>query len=188
MVKKAPARYAEIEGKRVVPAAYNFRAADRAPLVMMGYMAFQKDTNSFFRGNVIGGNYIDRLKWMAQATKLSKQIDTPYIAMCMGNENWGVISTNFPNRTAGWGKCCTDKLLTDFLDDKKVLMFLVNQHTNISHPKVLVIPRGLPLQWDHTEKLAFDSQRYILKHVKRDRLLFASASNWGQREYTVQCG
>ena len=175
-------KYAELDGKRVVPFPYNYRAADRAPVVMMGYMGFAKDTNSYFRGQLINGKYIDRVKWMESINSLRDKIDTPYIAMCIGNENWGLLSTNFPNRTAGWGKCCTDKALFDFLEDKNLLALIVNQHTNISHPKIVVLPRGLPLQWDHTDRLAWDSQRYILKNVKRDRLLFASASNWGQRK------
>ena len=33
-------------------------------------------------------------------------------------------------------------MLNEILNHKKTLAFLVNQHTNFTHPKLLTIPRG----------------------------------------------
>ena len=68
-------------------------------------------------------------------------IFTPFIAICSLNENWGILSSYFPNRTAAWGNCCyrkKDELTHEFLNHEKTIMMIINQHSNISHPKVRV--------------------------------------------------
>ena len=105
--------------------------------------------------------------------------------MCVLNENWGWLSTMMPNRTAAWGKCCdrkTDKLLFKFLDHPKTLMLIIGQHSNISHPKILTLPRGLPLTWIHTDRMMWDAMVDVMQNVKKNKLLFASASSWGKRK------
>ena len=114
----------------------------------------------------------------------------PFIAVCALNENWGIFSTNFPNRTAGWGACCNkqkDQIIYEFLDHPKTLMMVVNQHNNMTHPKVITIPRGLPLTWDHTEKLVYDTIQFNLNNIKRNKLLFSATSKWGKRGQIIKC-
>ncbi len=179
-----------VNGRQVVPTPYNYRVSDRAPVVEMGYTAFEKDMNTFFSGNFLGGNFVKREWWFEEWSKVKDRLDFPFITMCSLNENWGPLSTNFPNRTAGWGACCNKKsqrVIHEFLNHDKTLMLVINQHSNISHPKILTLPRGLPLTWEHTSKVVWDSQRYNLKEVKKEQLLFAAASSWGKRPQILRC-
>ena len=176
------------EGKRVVPLAYNFRDFDRAPLLSIGYTVFERDFNEYFSGNRLGYSGIDRGDFLNRWRSIQHEIDTPFMAMCQGNENWGWLSTMFPNRTAKWGACCNkpaDMVLYDFLEDKNTLMLIINQHSNVSHPKILNIPRGLPLTWEHTERLVWDAMR-ISADSKKEVLLFAAASNWGPSKLSTE--
>ena len=179
-----------VENKQVVPLPYNFRVSNRAPVVEMGYTAFDKNLNTYFSGNFAGGNFVKKEWFFDRWHEIKHKLDTPFITMCSLNENWGVLSTNFPNRTAGWGACCnkpSDRKLHDFLAHDKTLMFIVNQHYNLSHPKLLTLPRGLPMQWEHTARVVWDTQRHILQHVKKSKLLFAAASSWGKRPQMLRC-
>lgn len=75
------------------------------------------------------------------------KIEAPFIFVHANNENWGMFSTYLPNRTADWGSCCSEKdygILKKMLDHHKLLMFVVTQHANYSHPKILTLPRGVP--------------------------------------------
>lgn len=179
-----------VRGKQVVPSPYNFRVSDRAPVVEMGYTAFDKNMNTYFSGNFLGGNFVKREWWFDQWARVRDKLDFPFITMCSLNENWGPLSTNFPNRTAGWGACCnkpSQRIIHEFLNHDKTLMLVINQHSNLSHPKMLTLPRGLPLTWEHTSKVVWDSQRYNLHHVKKEVLLFAAASSWGKRPQILRC-
>ena len=179
-----------VDGKRVVPDAYNFRTARRAPIVQMGYFGFKKNLNTFFSGDFIGGNFIKKQDFFFEWSRVKNQIDVPFITVCALNENWGLLSTMFPNRTAAWGQCCEpqkEKLLYEFLNHDKTLMLITNQHHNMSHPKLLTIPRGIPLTWQFTAKLMWDSQRFALHNVKKTKLLFAASSNWGARGQMIRC-
>ena len=132
----------ELRGRRVIPDPYDFRTVDRAPIVSIcGYTAYRRDSQTYFSGNRVGGAFIDRKTFFKHWRKVKDKIDTPFIAVCALNENWGFVSSNFPNRTAGWGQCCNvmprDKEVWDFLNHPKTLALVINQHSNISHPKVL---------------------------------------------------
>ena len=168
-----------------VPTAYDFRAANRAPVIELGYPVFKKEDNTFFKGRFIGGMYLSQEKIFGAWEESKHMIDTPFIAISVLNENWGFLSTVFPGRTANWSICRCEKLprvkklLKDFLDDEKTLMLIVSQHHNQSHPKILTLPRGLPLEWEATDKLIWDAMRYSAENIKRTTLLFASASSWG---------
>ena len=37
--------------------------------------------------------------------RIKDRITIPFIVLCQGNENWGCLSTVFPNRTRSWGMC-----------------------------------------------------------------------------------
>jgi hypothetical protein len=180
----------EVNGKQLVPSPYNYRLSHRAPIVEMGYTAFDKDLNTFFSGNFAGGNFVKKEWFFDEWNKVKDKLDYPFITMCSLNENWGVLSTNFPNRTAGWGACCNQKKdynLHQFLNHKKTLMFIINQHSNISHPKLLTLPRGLPTQWEHTARVVFDTQHEVLRNHKKQKLLFAASSSWGKRPQILRC-
>ena len=141
-----------VDKRSIVPAPYDFRSAKRAPILQIGYIGFQKDSSNYFSGNYVGGVFMKRVNFLLEWSLIKKEINTPFITMCVLNENWGWLSTMFPNRTAAWGKCCDkdDKLhknLHDFLNHDKTLMLVIGQHSNISHPKILTVPRGIPLTW-----------------------------------------
>lgn len=175
-----------INAAKYLPPLYDFRASGRSPVVQLGYGVFKKSGGTYFAGSHLGYNGIKLEDFLFHWNKIKDQIDTPFIALCQGNENWGCLSTMFPNRTAKWGSCCSQprhKLLEDFLNHDKTIAFIVNQHHNLSHPKVMVLPRGIPIQWVHTESLIFDSMRYAVESVKKSELLFASGSSWGPSEF-----
>lgn len=184
----APPNPLRSTNRKVVPDPYNYRINKRSPIVQLGYMAFDKDLNSYFSGNHHGGSFIKRNEFLVQWNAIKNKIDIPFIAVCALNENWGMLSTMFPNRTAGWGQCCEksgDRMIYQFLEHDKTLLLVINQHSNITHPKILTIPRGLPLQWERTKQTVWDSIRYSVSNIKKQRLLFASASSWGKSKYFV---
>lgn len=181
----------DTKGKVVVPQPYNYRYNLRAPIVQIGYSAFTKDWNSYFSGNFLGGNFISRNEFLQKWKVMKNKINIPFITVCALNENWGMLSTMFPNRTAKWGQCCTKPsdrtLLYEFLDHDKTLLLAVNQHSNITHPKVLTIPRGLPTQWAQTHQMVWDAMRFSANNVKKSKLLFVSTSSWGPRPQIIHC-
>jgi hypothetical protein len=180
----------ELEGRRVVPEPYDFRGANRSAVVSIGYTAYTRDQQTYFSGNRVGGAFIDRNKFFQYWRDVKDRIDLPFISICTLNENWGMLSTMFPNRTAGWGRCCDqpkDKIVHDFLNHPKTLMLVTNQHVNLSHPKLLIMPRGIPLTWGFTRMMIWDAQRNVLKHQRKQKLLFAAASNWGPRPQILRC-
>ena len=179
----------ETTKEEVIPKPYDWEKTNRAPIVQVGYIAFKKDRNQFFSGNFKAGAFTSREKFISEWNAVKNEVETPIIVECALNENWGWISTAYPNRTAAWGQCCIrpqEKYVLDFLEDPKILAVITGQHHNVSHPKVLTIPRGLPIQWQHTEKLIFDSI-HTNQVLKKDRLLFASASSWGPRPQILKC-
>eukprot|EP01041_Mallomonas_annulata_P002345 gene2345-4558_t len=178
------------ERKYLVPESSDWIEARRAPIVSVGYNAFARDANTFFAGNYLGGHYVQKKDFLKNWKLAKDDIIYPFIAMCSLNENWGWLSSYFPNRTAAWGSCCyrrKDALLHEFLNHKKTLMLIINQHSNISHPKVLMLPRGLPLTWDRTKQLVYQAIHANLKFTKKQTLLFAAASSWGPRPQILQC-
>jgi hypothetical protein len=99
------------------------------------------------------------------------------------NENWGWISTNFPARTGEWERFPRDPLqellIKKFLDSDKVVMLVVNQHLNISHPKLMVLPRGIP---SGSNDVIWDALGHMVRKETKSVLLVSFASNWGPRE------
>jgi len=63
----------ELVGKKVIPDPYDFRYANRAPVVSIGYTAYSRDSQTYFAGNRVGGAFIDRKqffeKWRAAKDK-----------------------------------------------------------------------------------------------------------------------
>jgi hypothetical protein len=104
----------------------------------------------------------------------TSKINFPFILLHSSNENWGILSTFYPNRTADWGTCCNEKesniFLKEVMDHPQMLMFITNQHHNFTHPKLLSLPRGLPLTTESSaglnRKLIWDTMRYLSKRQK----------------------
>ena len=79
----------------------------------------------------------------------------------------------------------SDEELKPFLDDPNLLALIVNQHHNLTHPKVISVPRGLLLEdaqniWEIGDKLLAN------KDVKKT-LTVSIGSKWGNREPIAQC-
>ena len=89
---------------------------------------------------------MERHHLLDQWRRLDKsKIDTPFILIHSHNENYGMLSTHFPNRTANWGVCCSKEemeTLNEILNHDKLLVMMTNQHHNLTHPKLLTMPRG----------------------------------------------
>lgn len=175
---------------RVVPRGYDFRAGKRAPIVMVGYSAFSRANHSRdFEGPHLGDASVGLPHLLRRWNEVKHLIDTPFIVLHAGNENWGLFSTEFPNRTVNWGTCCEDYYpdLQKFLDHPMTLAVLVNQHHNLTHPKLISLPRGMPTYTTHRNKYLFDIMRVHEMDTTKDTLMFASNSNWKHRPYVSQC-
>eukprot|EP01036_Dinobryon_divergens_P027821 gene27822-36655_t len=89
------------------------------------------------------------------------------------------------------------RMMKDILNHNKTLLFLINQHANFTHPKLLTIPRGLPsmgrdkqMIWQYLRTLAGVPVTMTGKptaEMKKKTLVFASASTWGYRPKLLQC-
>lgn len=193
-----------------VPDNYDFVSAKRAPIAMLGYSVFERDRNKFFSGTEIGGLYMGRQHVLSRWNFAADRLKEPIILVAGLNENWGMLSGMYPNRTAKWG-AVNEKLQKEiykFIDHPNLLMLVVNQHLNFSHPKILNIPRGLPLTWSNTHKIIWDTMRIVsgAEHVPspdthqgehlavspahmggKDKLLFAASSTYGYRPQILQC-
>ena len=178
------------EGKVVTPREYDIKGANRSPIVHVGYHAFDKNLNALFSGNNNGAVHISLSAFLEEWKNVKDDIEYPFVTIRLMNENWGWFSSHIPSRTANWGECCDDpegsKLFLEFLNHDKTLMVVVNQHTNISHPKVLSLPRGVPSGWEHNNKILWDAMRSA-QSVKKDTLLFALSSMWHTREKIIRC-
>ena len=140
-----------------IPTKFDVATTKKAPIVFLGYYAFSrhKRTGAYFGGEFLGGTQYSIHNFLAQwaAATSTKEFTTPFVLHHGNmNENWGMFSTGFPNRTKDWIFCCPEKMkkkLTKILDNEKLLMFVTNQHSNFSHPKLLTLPRGLPSHYIH---------------------------------------
>eukprot|EP01038_Epipyxis_sp_PR26KG_P010741 gene10741-14426_t len=182
----------EKTGVNVIPDKnYNFRKAKRAPIFKYGYHAFDHQAGNMYTGKMIGEAYGGRNDLYKMWLEVKDKLDTPFIMLHAQNENWGLLSTLFPNRTVDWGRCCDDPLdkqyLMQFLDHNMTLMVLINQHTNITHPKLLVIPRGVPGPDEFSRKMIWDVMRNNLLYEKKGVLLFTATSSWGPRPQIIKC-
>ena len=186
-------QFISYRGNLNVPPPYDFRGANRAPIVQIGFFSFAKiGTTTFLEGSIRPkfNMFISKKQFFTQWQTVKHIINTPFVALMTLNENWGWFSTHYPNRTSDWGACCTkpiDDIVRVFLNDKNTLALVVNQHMNISHPKVISFPRGMPLIWEHTTRLIWDSMRASIHNVRKEKLLMAAASTWGPRPQILQC-
>jgi hypothetical protein len=94
-------------------------------------------------------------------------------------------------------------MIYELLNHEKTVMLLVNQHYNMTHPKLLSLPRGVPLHNTHANRLLHDSMLKLLRTFpagtksamntdekplnKKSQLLFTASSNWGYRPKISEC-
>lgn len=181
---------------RVIPKPYDIRNLERAPVIHLGYFGFNRKGSSsasnFFGGNFVGEAIVDRGKLIKLWNAGKDHIDRPWIGLHSANENWGMFSTLFPNRTTNWGSCCDKnrpegKKIYEILDHPKTLMLLTNQHHNITHPKLITLPRGLPIHGDHSRRVVWDMMHELSSYASKKRLVFTASSNWGYRPKLLEC-
>ena len=172
----------------MIPDNYDFRKANRSPIVQFGYFAFSRVNHSqSFNGPLIGKVFMGISNIYDAWSEVKNHIDVPWILSYNSNENWGLLSTEFPNRTTDWKLCC-DKRVDSILDHDKTLLFIVNQHHNMTHPKILTLPRGLPLHIDSRRSITlWDILRTWHDTVEKDALVFTSGSAWKHRPYVSEC-
>lgn len=160
--------------------------AERTPIAQIGAFKYEGKRIVTAKGNAVRG--ISHKEFLAEFEELERAqaLVTPAIYMCSLNENWGFFSSAFPNRTMQWGRYPKNKeqrkTLTTFLDSDKTVMMVINQHSNFSHPKLLVLPRGIPLTWGYTNKIVWDSMHFVVANEVKTVLLSSMASDWGPRE------
>jgi hypothetical protein len=171
------------EDERYIRPGYeNLRYADRAPIAQIGFFRYS-DTGVrvTVRGNSVRSS--NRQHFLDEFDEVESAIVHPSIFVCALNENWGWISSAFPNRTQAWGRYPKNSIqeaqIKRFLDSDKVVMLVVNQHLNISHPKLMVLPRGIP---SGSNDVIWDALGHMVRKETKSVLLVSFASNWGPRE------
>jgi len=171
----------------VIPYNYDFRQANRSPIVQFGYFAHSRVNHSqWFDGPLIGEAFVGVPHIYKIWNEVNNHLDVPWILSFNINENWGLLSTEFPNRTIDWIDCC-DKRVDIMLNHDKTLLFLVNQHHNMTHPKILTLPRGLPIYTERRAIILWDILRTWSESVQKDTLVFTSGSSWRHRPYITEC-
>jgi hypothetical protein len=76
------------------------------------------------------------------------------------------------------------------LDHPMLLALLTNQHHNLTHPKLLSLPRGMPTYLAYRKVYLWDIMRKYSSAstlLRKDSLMFASNSNWKHRPYISKC-
>lgn len=184
-------------GYKVLPAPYSNSKSKRALIIKLGYFGFSQHANTpAFGGYEVGKALVGLDVLLDFWDEVKDHIEIPFIAMDLHDENWGILSTYFPNRTKDWGFCCPEpqkKRLLEFLDHNKTLMFLINQHSNISHPKLLSLPRGMPVWDSHNHKFIWDVMHLFTRDEykgNRDlphKLVFTAGSSWRHRPIILDC-
>jgi hypothetical protein len=160
---------------------YAFPQMQRHPIVQNGYMKIYAPLNFKFYN-------VPREQLLNEFNAVKQNITSPFILISVNNENWGFLSTHVPNRTKAFEYCCDrenmEKII-NFFNDDKVLMVVINQHSNISHPKLLTMPLGLHTgQRKNTVKIIYDAQKYVLRNnLSKRPLLLSISSSWGTSEY-----
>eukprot|EP01038_Epipyxis_sp_PR26KG_P010709 gene10709-14380_t len=187
----------EKEGITVIPPkVYDFRRVKRAPIISLGYHGFEQHQGQYYTGKLVDVAWLTRFDLYKQWNDIEQNVNEPFLMFFANNENWGIFSTIFPNRTVDWGSCCNAQQdiehLEKFLNHNKTLVFLINQHSNITHPKVLTLPRGLPGPDEFSRKLIWDTGKNIIQQSennnnKRVNLMFTATSSWGPRPQIMRC-
>ena len=161
-------------------------APERAPIVSLGWRTFSK------------GDYDGELKAFDafspnEFSHFRGKIPRKFVGIGAMDQNWGWLSTAFLNRTVVWafrldGKERTspgndEDAMRSFLDDPNLIMLAVNQHTNITHPKVISVPLGVT----DPALLLQTAKRIVASDKKKGTLLFSAGSSYGTRPAITRC-
>jgi hypothetical protein len=169
----------------------DFYFTKRAPIVKAGYTAFARPGSLFYGGPEIGKAVVTRATLLEHWRKVRDRVTRPFVMLDAHDGDWGLLSTQFPQRTANWGKCCTveeTSAIYEFLDHNMTLMLVVNQHHNFSHPKIVTLPRGLPAQAEHSNRLIWDTMRAVLReNILKSGLVTVPGSSSGYRPLILHC-
>lgn len=181
----------ERSGHSVLPRNYNqFRKYKRAAIIKLGYHAFQKVHDVAFVGAPIGKALLHRQVFFEYWNTVKDRIVHPFILLDVHDENWGLLSTYFPNRTSNWGICCNqsyDSLIMDFLNHDKTIMVVINQHSNYTHPKIVSSPRGLPIH-EHRSRIIWDVMRRVLQmNTRKSKFVYSALTNSVSRPQILEC-
>jgi hypothetical protein len=184
----------QVRRKNVLGPIKPLYSLQRAPILHIGYMFFAGHTP--FTGNQQGEIIIDRHKMLSLWEKSfkNKKIKFPWVGLHSANENWGLFSTFFPNRTTNWGSCCSkefqssskDLLVPQFLDDPHTLLFFTNQHHNLTHPKLLTLPRGIPIMNPGVDKMLYETMHQLLSFNNESNGNNSNNSNTHSKKDTQQ--
>lgn len=176
---------------RTLERSHDFYATKRAPIVKVGYFSISQTNSLFYGGPVLGKAVVSRAKLLEYWRNIRDMVKRPFIALDLQNEHWGLLSTEFPLRTANRERCCSPEetaAVYEFLNHNQTLMLVVNQHHNFSHPKIVTLPRGLPLQAPHSARLIWDTMRAIVQgRVPKDKLVSVPGSTSGFRALIADC-
>ena len=166
----------------------------RTPVAMMGYYEF---AHKLEEGGGAAVRHMDfGLEWLAAQQNMSSPqlIPRPFVGIGCPNENWGWLSTYFLNRTINWKHSFSGKdifrsqadhtrELQQFLNDERLIMLVVNQHHNISHPKLISVPIGLV----NTRAAWFAINNVLKKKTPKRELFNSVTSAWGARPAIKKC-
>lgn len=164
----------------------------RTPFVMVGHKVFHFKS---FDGEVIGAKTFGIDEMISRIKRKKITFPKKFIAIGNMDENWGWASSAFLNRTASWGFSFDPSLgplqskhteeLLPFLENPNLVMLIINQHHNISHPKVLTVPRGVfPLNTKYIWDTSLKVQR---TNIRKQRLVTSGGSEWGPRPDILKC-
>lgn len=186
-----------MDPENYVPCNDSYRKQNRAPIVGIGYYIFNRsfDSNEYYTGPVLGHANMMKRSLLQKWKEIKHVINTPFIISYIADENTGPFSTYFPNRTDPRNPyfCCDSnpwdrELLRPFLDDEHLLLLISHQNNNISHPKILTLPRGLPVTREKgAERALWLTMKHAAVNVKKRGLLYTASSSWNTRPQIVAC-
>lgn len=163
----------------------------RAIITTLGYKRFDRPD---FEGFTTGDSSMSPTHLIRQEPPVN--IPRKIIGIGQMDENWGWLSTYFLNRTITWAmsfdsgpspfspkfKYCLDEMKA-FLDNPNLVMLMVNQHHNCSHPKVISFPLGV-----NTPREAWHTMHRVARNnLKKDQLFFSAGSNFAFRPDIRSC-
>lgn len=180
-----------------IPAMINSHGSARAPIVLFGKHYFDREG---YEGKLTSIKTLGPEALM-RAPEEQIAFKDKIVGLGLPNENWGWASSYFLNRTVAWGLSMDkynrgpfdkewkypDELMQSFLDREEIVVMLVNQHHNLTHPKILSTPLGIASEncrplWDAMQTL---DRRNISKDSRR--LLLSMGSNYAYRPAIRDC-
>jgi len=178
------------EVPQIQPPEYDISGIQRAPVAMIGYGAFVRTADGpYYSGKHIGDAIVEKYDIYRHWQAVKKEITKPFILMHGANENWGILSTLFPNRTVDWGEIepQEEKQILEILNHPQLVLFAVTQHHNVTHPKLITLPRGMPLNWERKRTVMYDNIHSFPDATRKSSLVFTASSSWLHRPHVSKC-